>query len=54
MVLDYKRASVVLKELCEICDPTVIQFHPDETFNICVRALVNDFADNLRLTNSTT
>jgi hypothetical protein len=53
MMLDYKRASVVLKELWDICDPTVIQLHPDEAFEICLRALVKDFAETLLLPNST-
>jgi hypothetical protein len=53
MMLDYKRASVVLKELWDICDPSVIQSHPDEAFKICLRALVKEFAETLLLPNST-
>jgi hypothetical protein len=43
----------VLKELWDICDPSVIQSHPDEAFKICLRALVKDFAETLLLPNST-
>jgi hypothetical protein len=52
-MLDYKRAIIVLKELWDICDPSVIQSHPDEAFEICLRALVKDFAETLLLPNST-
>jgi hypothetical protein len=53
VMLDYTQASVVLNELREICDTTVIQVHPDEAFEICMRALVGDFAETLFLPNST-
>jgi hypothetical protein len=53
VMLDCKRASVVLKELWEICDPTVIQLQPGEAFKILLRALVKDFAEDLPLPNST-
>jgi hypothetical protein len=53
VVFGCKRASVVLKELWEICDPTVVQLHPEEVFEICVRALVKDFAETFLLPNST-
>jgi hypothetical protein len=53
MMLEYTRASVALKELWDISDPIVIQLHPAGAFEICLRALVKDFAENLLLPNLT-
>jgi hypothetical protein len=44
MLLDYKRASAVLEELSMMRDQQVIHLHPNESYTVCRRRLVKEYA----------
>jgi hypothetical protein len=53
MLLDYKRASAVLEELWMVCDQQVIHLHPNESYTVCLRRLIKEYAEELMVPETT-